>query len=132
MHNKPQKYLNHTEDEIWDFLRKFKQMVRMKKFIISQNRNRKENREFLQKYHLSQKKQMQMLLEMQVSDFCYSVDDNNNQGEKLYIFTKKYELDNWGILEKVSVYIKIAIKKEDYTVIISFHKPNRLMKKLFI
>ena len=132
MHSKPQKYLNHTEDEIEKFIRQFKRLIRNKKFVIPQNVNRKENREFLQKYHLNQKKQMEMLLEIGVFDFCYSVESDKNQKERLYIFAKKYELDKWGILEKVSVYIKIAIKQDDYTVIISFHKPNKLIKKLFI
>ena len=132
MQNSPNKYLNHTKDEISKFLDKFKKLVKAKKFVIPQNAKRKDNREFLQKYHLNQKKQMEMLLEINVLDFCYSVDDDKNPTERLYIFAKEYELDNWGILEKVSVYIKIVIKADEYTVIISFHKPKKLIKKLFI
>lgn len=132
MQNSPGKYLNHTIDEIQKFLSEFKKLVKNKKFVIPQNLNRKDNREFLQKYHINQKKQMEMLLEINVLDFCYSVDDDKNAKERLYIFAKEYELDHWGILEKVSVYIKIVIKTDDYAVIISFHKPKKQIKKLFI
>ncbi len=132
MPNSPNKYLNHTRDEIKEFLTEFKKLVRNKKFVIPQNAKRKDNKEFLQKYHLNEKKQMKMLLDIGVFDFCYSVDNDKNPKERLYIFFKEYELDNWGILEKISVYIKIVIKEEDYTVIVSFHKPKKLIKKLFI
>ena len=132
MQYKPKKYLNDTKQEIGEFLGKFKILVKNKKFIIPQNDKRLDNRKFIQKYHLNLKKQMQMLLEIQVTDFCYSVDSDKNTGERLYIFLKDYTLDNWGILEKVSVYIKIVIKSEDYTVIISFHEPQKSIKKLFI
>ena len=126
------KHLEHTKDEISKYLKVFKELVSKKQFVVSQNNNRLENREFIKRYHLKEKKQMQMLLDIDVLDFCYSVDDYKNPNERLYIFLKEYELDYWGILEKVSVYIKIAIKKGDFTVIISFHEANKLTKKLFI
>lgn len=132
MQYKPKKYLNNTKQEIGEFLGKFKVLVKNKKFIIPQNDKRLDNRKFIQKYHLNLKKQMQMLLEIQVTDFCYSVDSDKNSGERLYIFLKDYTLDNWGILESVLVYIKIVIKPENYTVIISFHEPQKSIKKLFI
>lgn len=132
MQYKPKKYLNNTKQEIGEFLGKFKVLVKNKKFIISQNDKRLDNRLFIQKYHLNLKKQMEMLLKIEVTDFCYSVDCDKNTGEKLYIFLKEYTLDNWGILESVLVYIKIVIKPENYTVIISFHEPQKSIKKLFI
>lgn len=56
------------------------------------------------------------------------------RGERLFIFAKEYELDNWGNYEKVNVYIKMKIEKlekEDYSVIISFHPANKPMIFLF-
>ena len=132
MQNKPKKYLNNTKQEIGGFLEKFKTLVKNRKFIITQNDKRMDNRQFIQKYHLNLKKQVQMLLEIQVTDFCYSIDNDKDSSERLYVFVKEYYLDNWGIVEKVAVYIKIVIKIEDYTVIISFHEPHKSIKKLFI
>ena len=132
MPKKPKKYRNNTKQEIGEFLEKFKTLVKNRKFIISQNDKRMDNRKFIQKYHLKLKKQIEILLEIQVTDFCYSVDNDKDSNERLYIFLKEYYLDNWGIFEKVAVYIKIVIKSEDYTVIISFHEPQKSIKKLFI
>ena len=132
MQNKPKKYLDNTKEEIGEFLEKFKTLVKNRRFIIPQNDKRQENRKFIQRYHLNHKKQMQMLLEIQINDFCYSVDNDKNSNERLYVFLKEYDLDNWGALKKLEIYIKIVIKSEDYTVIISFHEPHKLIKKLFI
>lgn len=132
MQNRPKKYLNYTKEDIEEFLIRFKKLVNNRQFIISQNTKRMDNRKILQKYHINNKKQQEMLLSIQVSDFCYSVDNEKNINERLYIFLKDYELDNWGILEKITLYIKIVIKQESYTVIISFHEPKKLIKKLFI
>ena len=132
MLKKPKKYLNNTKQEIGGFLEKFKTLVKNRKFIITQNDKRMDNRQFIQKYHLNHKKQMQMLLEIQINDFCYSVDNDKNSNERLYVFLKEYDLDNWGALKKLEIYIKIVIKSEDYTVIISFHEPQKSIKKLFI
>ena len=132
MLKKPKKHLDNTKQEIGGFLERFKTLVKNKKFIIPQNDKRMNNRRFIQKYHLKLKKQIEMLLEIQVTDFCYSVDNDKDSNERLYIFFFFFDLDNWGILEKVSVYIKIVIKPEDYTVIISFHEPQKSIKKLFI
>ena len=132
MQNKPKKYLNNTMQEIGGFLEKFKTLVKNRKFIIPQTDKRMDNRRFIQKYHLNLKKQMQMLLEIQVTVFCYSVDNDKDSSERLYVFLKEYYLDNWEIVEKIAVYIKIVIKTEDYIVIISFHEPQKSIKKLFI
>jgi len=72
-----------------------------------------------------------MILFINTLDFCYSVDDYIDNNERLYIFAKEYELDNWGIKNKVLVYIKIALKNNDFVVIISFHEANKKIEKLF-
>lgn len=74
-----------------------------------------------------------MILELDVLDFCYAVDDYKSK-DMLYIFSKEYELDNWGTYEKVNVYIKIDIKKissMEYAIIISFHEREKNIKFLF-
>ncbi len=72
-----------------------------------------------------------MLLSIEYTDFCYSIDDDN-QNERLYVFAKDYDLDYWGMQKNVLVYIKVVIKSDDYAVIVSFHEPERNIKKLFI
>ncbi len=124
--------INHTREEIKSYLETFKQLVKEGKFYIPDTDKKPKNKRFIEKYKLTTKKRQQMLLNIEVTDFCYSIKDDDNENEILYIFAREYELDNWGIKEKVLVYIKIVIKKENYTVIISFHEPEKKIKKLFI
>jgi len=73
-----------------------------------------------------------MLIELETNDFCYSADNYNDSQERLYIFCKEYELNNWGTIEEIDVYIKIAVKYNDFIVIVSFHKPEKNIEKLFV
>jgi len=124
-------YINteHTREEIENYLKRFRQLVQKGKFYIPETKPK--NKEFIEKYKLTTKKRRKMLLELEATDFCYSIKDDDNENEILYIFAKEYELDNWGNLESVLVYIKIVIKEGNYTVIISFHEPEKNIKKLF-
>lgn len=122
---------NYTKEEIEEYLKTFKQLVQKGKFYIPNTEKKIKNKKFIEKYKLTSKQQKLMLLELEATDFCYSVEDDDNENEILYIFAKEYELNNWGIKEQVLVYIKIVIKQENYTVIISFHEPEKKIKKLF-
>lgn len=127
-----QKHINHTEEEIDIYLKEVKKCIKRGRFRVLDTANRQENQEFIKKYRLSEKRQKEMLLSLETLDFCYSADDYDNPGERLYIFAKEYELDCWGIKSKVLVYIKMTLKKEDFVVVISLHEPNRKIKKLFM
>lgn len=122
---------NYTEEEVKEFLMKFKQLVQEGKYYIPDTDKKPKNKKFIKKYNLTLKQRKRMLLALETTDFCYTVKDDDNENEVLYIFAKEYELNNWGIKEQVLVYIKIVIKKENYTVIISFHEPEKNIKKLF-
>lgn len=124
--------ISHTKEEIEEYLKTFKILVQKGRFYIPNTDKKPKNKKFIEKYKLTSKKQKEMLLALEVTDFCYSIEDDDNDNEYLYIFAREYELDNWGIKEQVLVYIKIVIKKENYTVIISFHEPEKNIKKLFI
>lgn len=126
------KHINHTKEEIEKYLNKVKKNINANNFIVCTTEKNIKNRKFLTKYKLDSNKQKKMLIELEVTDFCYSVDNYNYPQERLYIFCREYELNNWGTLEKVEVYIKVAIKNEEFTVIISFHKPEKKIKKLFL
>lgn len=126
------KYLNFTKEEIIKYVEKFKLLIKANRFKIS-DINREKNIEFINKYHLNTKNQKSMLLEIEVEDFCYAVDDYNSK-DILYIFSKKYELNYWGEYQKIPVYIKINIKKlrdGEYVLIVSFHEREKNIKFLF-
>lgn len=126
------KYTNHTKQEIEEYLNKVKQSVNVDKFIVCTTAKNEKNRRFIEQYKLDSNKQKQMLIELEVKDFCYSADNYNDPQERLYFFCREYELNNWGTIEKVEVYIKIAIKQGDFIIIVSFHKPEKIIKRLFL
>lgn len=58
------------------------------KYIISQNESRQENIQFIQDYKLDSSKQKEILLSIEVADFCHLL-NNINPGfehEILYVF----------------------------------------------
>ena len=125
------KYTNHTKEEISEYLNIVKKNIKRGKYIICTNVNNEKNKKFIEKYKLDSNKQKEMLNQLKVEDFCYSVDNYNQPDERLYIFCKEYELNNWGTIIKIEVYIKIVIKEYDFIVIVSFHEPEKRIKKLF-
>lgn len=126
------KYTNHTKEEIEEYLKTIKKCIDKDDFIVCSTKKNEKNRRFLEKYRLTKNKQKRMLLELEANDFCYSADNYNDPQERLYFFCREYELDNWGTIENVEVYIKVARKKDDFIVVVSFHKPEKNVKKLFL
>lgn len=131
------KYTNLTPDKIKTYLTKFRKAILDGKYTISQNENRRENIDFIEDYKIDTKKEKEILLGIQYDDFCYAVDNDNEEfsNEILYIFCKCQELDYWGTLEKVDIYIKINMTQtksgDDYVIIVSFHKRNKPIEYLF-
>ena len=132
MTNDTSKYTNHTKEEIEEYLEVVKKSVAADKFTVCTNEKNKKNRDFIFEYRLTGNKQKQMLMNLEAIDFCYSADNYKNPQERLYFFCREYEIDNWGTLENVEVYIKIARKQDDFIVVVSFHKPEKSIKKLFL
>ena len=126
------KHTNHTKEEIEEYLKIVKRSIKSDKFLVCTTQKNEKNRKFIETYKLDKNKQKQMLMELEVNDFCYSVDNYNNSLERLYLFCREYVLNNWGTIENVEVYIKIARKQNDFIVIISFHRPEKNIKKLFL
>lgn len=125
------KNTNYSISEIEEYLRNAKILINKGKFFIPDGEKRKENRDFKLRYRLNAKKQKEMLLSIQATDFCYTVLDDDDLSEVLYIFNKTYRLDFYSCLEDVDVYIKMVTKKDNNLVVISFHKQKWEMKKLF-
>lgn len=132
MQRKTNIYTNHTEDEIKEYLKKLKEIIENGDFYIPNTSKKQKNKNFIETYKLNSKKQKKMLLSIEYTDFCYSIDDDDNQSERLYVFARNYDLDCWGTQKNVLVYIKVVIKSNDYAVIVSFHEPEKNIKKLFI
>ncbi|HVJ49288.1 hypothetical protein [Desulfitobacterium sp.] len=131
------KYTDLTSADIKEYLDKFRKAIFEGKYIISQNPNRQENIDFIEDYRINTKKEKEILLGIQYDDFCYAVDNEKEEFayEKLYIFCKCQDLDYWGTLESVDIYIKInrtqTRRGDDFTIVVSFHKRNKPLKYLF-
>lgn len=129
------KYTKFEKREIRDYLDELKKLVQSNRYTISR---REENDDFAYQYRIDSNKAKEILLNLHYNDFCYAVANVKPAyaHERLYVFCKKYELDNWGNLEIVEIYIKTNItltrSGNDFIIVISFHKLNQPIKYLFI
>lgn len=128
---KTNKYTNHSIEEINIYLCKIKEQIKKENYIIPVTNKRSKNKNFVNKYHLTKKKQKEILMSIEPVDFCYSADDYKNKKERHYIFAREYELDSWGDINNVLVYIKIVKKEDNLAVIVSFHEADKQLVKLF-
>ncbi|MCG8515594.1 MAG: hypothetical protein MI740_15750, partial [Halanaerobiales bacterium] len=132
-----QKHTDFTSKDIDEYLNKIRKCVRENKYSISLNENRNENMEFIEDYRIDTQKEKEILLSLTHKNFCYAVDNNNPKfpNEKLYVFCKRFQLENWGLIESVNIYIKtnkLETKNgDDFVVVISMHKLKKPMKFLF-
>lgn len=130
------KHINFSPDEIKSYLDDVREHIQEDKYSIAQNKNRQKNIDFIENYRIDTKKEKDILLSITYEDFCYAVDNKKEaySHEKLYVFCKQRELDNWGFLETVDIYIKInitQISEGSFIYIVSFHKRNKSIKYLF-
>lgn len=128
---------NYTKGKIDEILKKIKSCIKNKKYTISLNENRQENIEFINEYNIRANKQKDILLHIQVEDFCHAL-RNTKKGyeyEILYVFVPQVKLLNViGEEEIVDIYTKfniIDLPSESRTVVISFHKRNKLIEYQF-
>lgn len=133
----PKKFFDFTPDEIKEYLNKFRKCILDGRYSISQNENRQENIDFIEDYKIDTKKEQGILLGLQFDDFCYAVENDNPDfaHEILYIFCKQHQLDFWGTLETVDIYIKVNMietrRGNLFSVVVSFHKRNFKITDLF-
>lgn len=129
---------NYTREEVEVILNKIKDCINDNQYIISQNQNRAENVQFINEYRLDDKKKKEILLSIEVDDFCHSL-NNTNPGyehEVLYVFCPQRNLfDIFGEEEFVDIYTKFNIIEykvdKKRVVTISFHKRNKPIAYLF-
>lgn len=131
------KLLDFTPENIKAYLKELKNLVLENKYTISRNANREENKKFVEDYKIDSRKEKEILMNLEYDDFCYAVNNKNPKFafEVLYIFNKEYELDRWGELVSVDIYIKTNKTQtrtgEDIMIIVSFHERNMPIKYLF-
>lgn len=129
---------DYTREEVEVILNKIKDCINDNQYIISQNQNRAENVQFINEYRLDEKKRKEILLSIEVDDFCHSL-NNINPGyehEVLYVFCPQRNLfDIFGEEEFVDIYTKFNIIEykidKKRVVTISFHKRNKPIDYLF-
>jgi len=134
---KTKKILNFKPEEIKAYLKTFKRLVLDDQYTISQNGRREENIQFIEDYKIDSKKEKEILMNIEFDDFCYAVNNKKPKfsHEILYVFNKEYELDRWGELKSVEIYIKTNKTEtrsgDDIMIIVSFHERNKPIKYLF-
>ena len=128
---------NYSKQEINEIIDKVKKCVYNNRYTISLNENRQENIDFINEYNIYSNKQKEILLQLEVEDFCHSLQNTKPryEYEVLYVFVPQVNLFNAeGMEEKVDIYIKINIidmSNGSRTVVISFHKRNKAINYLF-
>lgn len=106
------------------FLKRVRSLLATNEFQLSM---RDKNQDFVEKYKISYGKIKEMLLALDDID-CINVCSNNNPRYRnaiIYKFIKKYQLEYFGDICDIEVYIKLYIVMEktyDLVMIISFHE----------
>lgn len=79
-----------TKDKIKYYLSEIKELIDNDCYSIEINASREENLEFLQDYNINTKKEKEILMSLEYTDFCYAVKNKTNNpkyaNEILYIF----------------------------------------------
>lgn len=121
---------NYTWAEVEEILSRVKACVAKDQYYISLNENRLENQAFIDNYYISTKRQKRILLNLEVRDFCYSLNNENKryQSGPLYVFMPQVPVLNFACQETaVDLYIKISIVEQiagNQIIVISFHERN--------
>ena len=122
---------NYTREQIAVVLRSIHNCIKDNRFVIAKNTNRQENMDFINEYNLTSKRQKEILLKIELEDFCYTL-KNTKPGfeqEVLYVFCPQVDMIDFEGDEKViDIYTKfnlIELAYEKQVVVISFHKRNK-------
>lgn len=127
---------NYTKEEISVVLQKIQERVSSGKYTVAQKENRAENVALIREYNLTSQKQRRVLMQIEVDDFCHSL-QNTNPGfehEVLYVFCPQVTLFNLDDEEKhLDLYTKFNIIDLPVSriVVISFHERNKPIDYLF-
>lgn len=128
---------NYTREEISAVLQKIQECVGGGKYTVARNDNRAENIALIRDYNLTSEKQRRILMQIDIEDFCHSL-NNTNLGfehEILYVFCPQVTLFNLDDEEKLlDIYTKFNIldlPQGSRVIVVSFHKRNKPIDYLF-
>jgi len=128
---------NYTKEEISAVLQKIQECVSSGKYSVAQNENRAENIALIREYNLTSEKQRRILMQIEVDDFCHSLNNTNLgfENEILYVFCPQVTVFNLDDEEKqLDLYTKFNIldlPSGTRVVVISFHERNKPIDYLF-
>ncbi|MFW5889749.1 MAG: hypothetical protein ACOCUD_05195 [Bacillota bacterium] len=128
----PQKHIDFDYQDILKYLKRVKIAFVQEKYNLAMNRDK--NKKFSENYNLNSKKIENIILNLEVEDFCYAVDNEKEEfsHEILYVFCSKKELNYFGEYKEVDIYIKFnLIESADYLYVISFHEREKSVSFLF-
>ena len=115
-----------------------KELVSQNKFIISTGENRVKNDEFADEFNLDKEKRKQLILKIEVRDFCDCVQSPNvyKNHDDYFIFGPCFLLtDVFGDERQVQVYAKFVLATSKTTglktIVVSFHEAERPMSYYF-
>ena len=64
---------NYTKEQISAVLQKIQECVSSGKYSVAQNENRAENVALIREYNLTAEKQRRILMQIEIEDFCHSL-----------------------------------------------------------
>ena len=128
----PQKHIDFDYQDILEYLKRAKIAIVQEKYNLAMNRVK--NKKFSEDYNLTVKKIENIILNLEVEDFCYAVDNEKEEfsHEILYVFCSREELNYFGEYKEIYIYIKFnLIESANYLYIISFHEREKSVSFLF-
>jgi hypothetical protein len=128
----PQKHIDFDYQDILEYLKRAKIAIVQEKYNLAMNRVK--NKKFSEDYNLTVKKIENIILNLEVEDFCYAVDNEKEEfsHEILYVFCSREELNYFGEYKEIDIYIKFnLIESANYLYIISFHEREKSVSFLF-
>ena len=128
----PQKHTDFEFEDILEYLKRVKVATVQEKYKIAMNR--KKNKKFSEDYKLDSKNIRNIIIDLNVEDFCYAVDNEKEEfsHEVLYVFCTSKELNYFGEVKEVDIYIKFNLtENNNYLYIISLHELEKPITYLF-
>lgn len=128
---------NYTKEEIIEYLNIVKECVINRRVSILRGPTRQKNTQFIDRYNIRFNKQLDIINNIHVDDFCHTLisTNQNHAGDILYVFAPQVELHNIdNNIENVCIYIKIQVcetRNGNRTIAISFHELERPIEYAF-
>lgn len=129
---------DYSEQEIEEVLEQIKGLVSQNRFIISTGENRLKNDEFADEFNLDKEKRKDLILKIEVADFCDCIQSPiaYKNHDDYFIFGPIFTLEDFlGEERQVQVYAKFVLATSRSsglkTIVVSFHEAERPMSYYF-